>query len=141
MHITIHTQHTLNASFERLWEIVESGGKWEDWFPILSASTIDGHSRTCRMDNGDVLEETDVASKATKTVIYAVEKQQTFPAENIIAAMSFTPKTDSETELIWAVEMDVEDEATGSELEKQISQLYGISAKALETLALQSEGV
>lgn len=135
MQKAIETVHQINAPIDRVWALIESGAKWEDWFSILKDSRVEGSSRFCDLENGDVLEEKFLASQAQKTFIYNVHKQASFPAENIVAAMRLEANGVKETRLYWTVDLEVADEETFEGLKGQISHLYAEAAAKLQVLA------
>lgn len=134
MHKSIQTSHRLNAPVEKVWSLIKTGEKWEDWFPILTGSRVEGNQRFCDLENGDVLEEVFLASNVEKTFIYTVHQQNSFPAENIVGILKLDSRNGG-TELKWSVEMEVENEETFQMLRQQIQQMYGASAAKLEELA------
>ena len=135
MRKSIKTTHTLNAPIDKVWGEIKTGEQWERWLPILTGSRIEGNTRYCDMHNGDVLEERFLASDAEKTFIYAIDKQASFPANNIVGIMRLVEASDTTTTLYWSVDMDVEDEATFQGLRQNIEGVYEASASQLQSLA------
>ncbi len=130
----IQTQFDLKAPVERVWDLVKTGEQWENWLPILTGSRVEGHTRYCDLEGGDVLEERFLASNAEKTFIYVIDKQKTFPATDITGIMRFVAEGEN-TRLFWSVEMEVENEETFEALKESISGVYRASAEKLEALA------
>lgn len=133
----IRTTHTLNASPEAIWDRIKSGQAWETWMPILTSSHISGNSRICHLDNGDELEERFLVSEAEKTFMYSIERQSSFPAENLTGIIQL--ETDGEKTLLqWSLDLDVESEDVYDTLRPQIEEIYGASAKKLDELIASS---
>lgn len=132
----INTQHRIEAPLENVWNLIKGGDQWENWLPILTGSRVEGDSRFCDLDNGDLLEEKFLASDAQKTFIYKVERQQSFPADNIMAIMRLEEAAPNQTTLYWSVDMDVENEETFQALNENIQGIYGAAAGELQKLAL-----
>ncbi|MEM6699636.1 MAG: SRPBCC family protein [Bacteroidota bacterium] len=139
MQKAIQTQHQINAPAESIWDLIKTGANWEDWFPILTGSRVEGNSRYCDLENGDTLEESFLASNVEKTFIYTIHKQASFPAENIIGILRLEEKTPTATTLNWSVEMDIADEASFQALKDQIHQMYAASSVKLGELALVAQ--
>lgn len=135
MQKAIQTQHKINAPIDNVWSLIQSGANWEDWFPILKGSRVDGSKRFCDLDNGDTLEESFLASQTEKTFIYTIHKQESFPADNILGIIRLEQKSEDQTLLNWSVEMEVEQEDVFEELESHITHMYKASAAKLEELA------
>ena len=134
MHKSIQTTHQIKAPIENVWSLIKTGANWENWFPILTGSRVEGNKRFCDLENGDTLEELFLASNVEKTFIYTVHAQQSFPADNIVGIMKLE-NNDHNTRLNWSVEMNVENEETFQQLKDHISQMYSASAAKLEELA------
>ena len=132
---SIKTTHTLAAPLDQVWDLIKTGEQWERWLPILTGSRVEGNQRYCDMENGDVLEERFLASEAERTFIYAIDKQASFPATNIVGMMRLEATDDTHTTLHWSVDMDVADEATFQGLRQNIEGLYEASASQLQSLA------
>lgn len=131
----IQTTHELNAPLNPVWNLVKTGANWENWLPILTDSRVEGNTRYCDLENGDVLEEKFLASDIEKTFMYAIEKQQSFPATDITAIMRLE-ENGKGTRLHWSVEMEVESEEAFQGLKENIEGIYSASAQKLAELAL-----
>jgi len=136
MQKAIQTQHQINAPIENVWDLIKTGANWENWLPILTGSRVEGNTRYCDLEDGDVLEESFLASNVEKTFIYTIHKQASFPAEKIVGIMRLEEKTATSTTLNWPVEMEEADEPTYQALKEQISHVYAASAVKLGELAL-----
>ena len=138
---SIQTVHKIVAPVENVWEFIKSGEKWEKWLPILSGSEVVGNSRTCDMPtedgNKDVFEELFIASDAEKTFIYQINKQQSFPADDIVGYIRLT-ETGDFTTMYWTVEMSIDSEEVFAPLKEQIEGIYASGAAKLEDLATVS---
>lgn len=132
---SIQTKHELQASIKNVWSLIRSGANWEDWFPILTGSRVEGTNRYCDLDNGDILEEKFLASEAENTFIYNVHKQNSFPANNIVAIMRLEELNAEKTGLTWSVDFDVETEGAYVEIKGHIEQIYKTAASELTKLA------
>lgn len=135
MRKSIQKNYQINAPIENVWSNIKTGGNWENWFPTLTGSRVDGQKRYCDLDNGDTLEETFLASNAEKVFMYTIHKQESFPAENILGIIKLENTNDKDTRLYWTVEMDVENEETFKVLNEHIGQMYAASAAKLEDLS------
>lgn len=141
MRKAIQTIHKIEAPVETVWDLIKSGEKWENWLPILTGSKVDGNNRTCEVPtpdgNTDVLEELFLASGVEKTFIYQINKQQSFPATDIVGYIRLVEENDATT-LYWSVEMTVESEEVFAALRGQIEEIYATGASKLQELAAVS---
>lgn len=134
MRKSIKTRHQLNAPIEKVWDHIKTGEKWENWFPLLKGSRIEGTTRYCELGDGDVMEERFLSSDAEKTFIYAIDKQHSFPAKDIIGIIRLETDGD-QTKMHWTVEMQPESDEVFPMLKQQISEVYAASALKLQELA------
>ncbi len=132
----IQTQHEVAAPVQNVWETIAKGDGVEAWLPIIKSSRLEGdNGRLCEMHEGGNLEETILASEVTKTFMYRIDKQQAFPASNIVGTMKVEALADDKTTLFWDVEMEVESEEVFAALKPQIEQIYQMSAAKLGEVA------
>lgn len=132
---SIKTQHELNANTDQVWNLIKSGEKWENWFPILTGSRVENNTRYCELDGGDVLEERFLSSEPEKTFIYAVDKQRSFPATDIVGIIRLEEGENNTTRMYWSVEMQPNSEEVFPALEQQITEVYAASVLQLQELA------
>jgi len=134
----IQTQHEISAPIDAVWDLIKTGANWEAWLPILTGSKVEGNLRTCDIPtpdgNTDVMEELFLASHLEKTFLYQIQKQQSFPADDIVGYIRLV-ENEGVTTMYWSVEMTIEDEAYFPELKAQIEHIYAEGAAKLQTLA------
>ena len=128
----ISTQHEIAAGPEKVWSTIAKGDGVEAWLPIIKSSELkEGNRRFCEMHEGGKLEETILVSEGTKTFMYSIDKQEAFPAQNIVGTMKVEPLEGNKTRLFWDVEMDVEGDEVFDEIRQNIEQIYQMSAAKL----------
>ena len=134
----IQTKHDINAPIEAVWDLIKTGEQWEAWLPILAGSNVEGNSRTCDVPTPDgqidVLEELFLASDLEKTFLYQINKQQSFPATDIVGYIRLV-ENGATTTMYWSVQMNVESEEVFAALKGQIEEIYGAGAAKLQELA------
>jgi len=132
----ISTQHEVGAPIERVWATIAKGDGVESWLPIIKSSKLEGGNRRfCTMHEGGDLEETILVSEGTKTFMYSIDKQEAFPARDIVGTMRLSELAGNKTELLWDVEMDVDSDEVFAEIKKNIEQIYQMSAAKLSEVA------
>jgi len=137
MRKVIQTTHEINAPIGKVWDLIKTGERWEEWIPILSGSKIENNTRYCEVANSDdVLEERFLASDAEKTFIYSIDRQHSFPATDIIAIIRLEENEDK-TNMYWTAEMLPMNDEAAIGLAQQIPEIYAASAAMLENLANQ----
>ena len=133
----IKTTHQLEAPLESVWNKIKSGADWESWMPILTNSRVEGTTRFCNLDNGDELEERFLVSEATKTFMYSIVKQSSFPAENLVGIIHLE-SNEGKTLLRWSLDLDVESEEVFEAFRPNVEEIYGVSARKLDDLITTS---
>ena len=132
----INTEHEINAPVNKVWDLIAQGDGVESWIPIIKSSKIEqGNRRFCEMHEGGDLEETFLISEVKRTFMYSIDKQEAFPASNIVGTIKVEAIDEGHTRLFWDVEMDVEGEETFSALKNKIVQVYTLSAAELSKVA------
>lgn len=135
----IQTTHAINAPIDQVWNLIRTGENWENFLPILSGSRVEGNSRFCDLagpdGHKDVLEEQFLSSDIEKTFTYQINKQQSFPAVNIVGIIRLIPNGEVTT-MYWSVEMEVDNEDVFPKLKEDIEGIYAMGASKLEELAL-----
>ncbi|MCI4669194.1 MAG: SRPBCC family protein [Bacteroidia bacterium] len=132
----IRTEHEIAAPSEKVWATIAKGDGVETWLPIIKSSKLEGGNRRfCEMHEGGKLEETILASEGTKTFMYSIDKQEAFPAKEIVGTMKVEALSADKTKLFWDVEMEVENDEVFAELKKNIEGVYQMSAAKLSEIA------
>ena len=132
----ISTQHNIAAPAKKVWAAIAKGDEVEAWIPIIKSSKLEGDNRRfCEMTEGGDLEETFLVSEGTKTFMYSIDKQEAFPAREIIGTIRVEELPNEQTKLFWDVEMDIESEEVFAELKPNIEQIYQMSASKLAEIA------
>ena len=132
----IRTQHEVTAPVENVWAKIAQGDGVESWLPIIKSSKLEsGNKRFCEMHEGGSLEETFLVSEGNKTFMYSIDKQEAFPAKEIVGTIRVEELPNSKTRLFWDVEMEVEKDEVFAELKNTIEQVYQMSAAKLSEVA------
>lgn len=134
----IQTKHEIQAPITAVWDLIKTGEQWEDWLSILVGSNVIGNTRTCNVPTPDgkqdIFEETFLASNLERIFIYQINKQQSFPAADLIGCIKLQ-EDGNKTIMYWSIEMSVESEDIFDELKTQIEHVYAEGVKKLEELA------
>ncbi|HAA15231.1 MAG TPA: hypothetical protein DCE41_27460 [Cytophagales bacterium] len=132
----ISTQHQIAAPVAQVWDAIAKGDGVEAWIPIIKSSKLEGGNRRyCEMHEGGSLEETILVSEGTKTFMYSIDKQEAFPARDIVGTMRVSELNGEQTELLWDLELEVDSEETFVQLKQNIEQIYQASAAKLAEVA------
>lgn len=132
----ISTQHEISAPIGKVWAKIAQGDGVENWLPIIKSSRlVNSTKRFCEMHEGGMLEETILKSEGTKTFMYSIDKQEAFPAKEIVGVMHVEALGTDRTKLHWDVEMEVEADEVFTEIKGKIEQIYSMSAARLSEVA------
>ncbi|MEL6483791.1 MAG: SRPBCC family protein [Bacteroidota bacterium] len=132
----ITTEHEINAPIEKVWAKIAQGDGCENWLTIIQDSRLEeGNRRVCTMHEGGDLEETILKSDQNKTFMYRIDKQEAFPASDIVGLIRLEEIEQGRTKLLWDVEMFVEADEAFSQIKAMTEQVYADSATKLESIA------
>ncbi len=133
----IKTTNSIQASADRVWEILRTGKGVNTWLPIIETCEVNGSSRTCSHANG-ILEETILVSDdENKLFSYSIDKQDLFPFTNLVGVMQVVESNTDSCNLHWNASFDLPDESQFEEIKEKVSGLYQMGAKGLESLIHQ----
>jgi len=132
----IKTEHQVSAPIENVWAKIAQGDGCENWLTIIKESRLEeGNRRVCTMHEGGDLNETILKSDGTKTFMYRIDKQEAFPATDIVGTMRLEQIDDNTTKLLWDVEMFVEADEAFEQIKGMTEQVYAGSAEKLAEIA------
>jgi hypothetical protein len=131
----IKTINPINGSIDIIWELLKTGKNVDAWFPIITTCRVEGSKRYCTTENGSIEETILTSDNKNKVFRYSFDKQDVFPATNIIGTIKLEAISDTVTNLLWNIEFRLEDESIFLQLKKEIEELYKSAALGLEKLA------
>ena len=132
---SIKTINPIIAPLSKVWEIIKTGENVDAWFPMITTCRVEGFKRYCTTENGSIEETILIADHTHKIFRYSFDKQDVFPATNIIGTIKLEPVNDQVTNLLWDIEFRLEDESTFPQIKKEIEALYKSAATGLEEFA------
>ena len=105
---SVHSTKSVHQ-LKKVWATIAQGDGVESWIPIIKSSQlIEGNRRYCQMHEGGDLEETILKSESNKTFMYSIDKQEAFPAKDIVGTIRVEELTANKTKLHWDLELTVE---------------------------------
>ncbi len=134
---------TLNASPNKVWDLLKTGEAVDKWFPFIKTCKLEGEGvgakRICSTEDGKTLEESILAIDHENMVFkYSIDNHtMDMPTENIQGTMQIKNQ-DGKTQLDWEVSFDLTmelDEATVNEMKGGMVMLMQTGADGLEALA------
>lgn len=137
----INTTHTIEATPERVWDIVSTGDGVDIWFPAITSCRLEGNGegakRICGSAAGDLYETIEKIDHTNRTFQYSINQQAMLPVTNILATMIVKGEHD-QTRLDWIFECTLLDETQGEVVQQTIQELYAAGASGLEKAAQHS---
>jgi len=75
--------------------------------------------------NGQELHETiETVDDATRLFQYRIHRQSLMPVRNILATIHVTPTADTESQVLWFVNLELEDESAWDNVREGIQSIY-----------------
>ena len=102
----IQTINPVSKSASEAWEVIRKGDQVHKWHPLIESTRIIGSNRTSKTEKGTLEETILVSDDLTKTFKYSVDKQEFYPAKNIIGTMKIIAGQES-TLLLWDIEFEI----------------------------------
>lgn len=102
----IQTINKISKSEEQAWKVIRTGDQVHKWHPLIESTKVIGNKRTSKTEQGFLEETILVSDDKTKTFKYSVDKQEFYPAKNIVGTMKVVEGKKS-TLLFWDIEFEL----------------------------------
>ena len=134
----INTTHIIEATPERVWDIISTGDGVDIWFPAITSCRLEGNGegakRVCGSAAGDLYETIEKVDHTHRTFQYSINQQVMLPVTDILATM-IVKGEHNQTRLDWIFEYTLLDETKGELVQQTIRDLYAAGASGLEKAA------
>jgi hypothetical protein len=129
----------VDASAEKVWNILRTGTNLDKWIPFISACKLEGKGvgakRVCTTTDGKVLKETILhLDDASRTFKYGIDEQDVLPTKNYVGTIS-VKESMGKTEVMWVADFEMTTDAAWQEVEKGLTSLLSGAISGLETAA------
>jgi hypothetical protein len=130
---------SVDASSEKVWNIIQTGTNLDQWIPFISACELEGKGvgakRVCTMADGKVLKETILlVDENSRTFKYRIDEQNVLPTKNYTGTISVMDNK-GKTDVMWVADFEMTIEAAWPEVEKGLTNLLTSAIAGLETAA------
>jgi uncharacterized protein YndB with AHSA1/START domain len=146
---TVSVSKHIVVPVQVVWEIVRTGANMDRWVPAITQCKLEGSGvgakRVCVVDNHELHESIETVDDPSRLFQYRIHKQAMIPVHNILGTIHLTACGGEETEVLWFVNFDLDDESTWVPVRDGIEALYrsgidGLEAHA-QSVMLPSEGI
>lgn len=146
---TVSVSMRVRVPVEVAWEIIRSGGNMDRWVPAISRCEVigagAGATRMCVVDSHEVHESIETVDDATRLFQYRIHKQTMLPIHDILGTLHLSACGADETQVLWFVNFDLDDDAAWPSVRDGIEALYRSGIAGLEAyarrVALPSSGI
>jgi len=130
----------VNATADKIWNIVKTGDAINEWLPMIASCKLigsgSGAKRICKTADGKTLEETiKSVDHANRELIYSIDKQEMMPIMNITNKLKISESMDIAT-IKWTAEFDMPDESIFYTVEQGLKGLFEAGINGLEKVAM-----
>jgi hypothetical protein len=130
---------SVDASAEKVWNILRTGTNLDKWIPFISACKLEGKGvgakRICTTADGKVLKETILlVDDSNRSFKYRIDEQDVLPTKNYVGTVSVSENM-GKTEVMWIADFEMTIEAAWPEVEKGLTDLLTGAISGLETAA------
>jgi hypothetical protein len=135
---TVCVLERVSVPADAAWEVVRTGSNMDRWVPAITQCTLDGEGvgarRTCVVHGQVLLESIETVDDATRLFQYRIHQQTMLPVRDVLGTLHLSACGDSETEVLWLVNFELDDEHAWSSVRDGIEALYRSGIDGLEAL-------
>jgi Polyketide cyclase / dehydrase and lipid transport len=140
---SVIARHRIGVAAERAWEILRTGGGLDRWIPIITSCRLEGEGpgakRVCTVNGQEVVESIETVDDASRLMQYRIHRQSLMPIRNVLGTVHLTSTGPSESEVLWIMNFDMDDEAAWPAVKDGMEGMYRLAIEGLEAYA--REGV
>lgn len=139
---TVSVIKRIHVPAEVAWQIVRTGAHMERWVPAITRCDLEGHGvgakRICVLDGHELHESIETIDDMTRLFQYRISKQSMLPVRNIVGSIHLSACSPEETEVLWFVSFDLDDESAWAPVRDGITAIYMAGIEGLADLARRS---
>jgi uncharacterized protein YndB with AHSA1/START domain len=136
---TVSVSKRIRVPVQVAWEIIRTGANMDRWVPAITQCRIEGDGvgarRVCVVDNHEMHESIETVDDPTRLFQYRIHQQAMLPVRNILGTLHLSACGAEETEVLWFVNFDLDDEAAWGPVRDGIEALYRSGIDGLEAHA------
>lgn len=136
---TVSVAQRIPVPAQAAWEVVRSGSGMDKWVPAITSCRLEGQGpgahRVCVINDQELHETIETVDDATRLFQYRIHRQSLLPVRNILASVHVTALGDSESQVLWFVNLELEDDAAWSNVNDGIQTIYRSAIDGLARFA------
>ena len=125
---TVSVAQRIAVPAQAAWEVVRSGSGMDKWVPAISSCRLEGQgpgaSRVCVINEQELHETIETVDDTTRLFQYRIHRQSLLPVRNILATVQVTAMGDSEAQVLWFVNLELDDPAAWPSVKDGIESIY-----------------
>jgi hypothetical protein len=98
---------------------------------MLEGSGV-GAKRVCVINGQELVESIETIDDASRLLQYRIHKQTMLPVRNVLATIHVSASGPAESEVLWFVNLELEDERAWSAVKEGIESIYRAAIDGLE---------
>jgi hypothetical protein len=122
-----------------VWNIVRTGADLNRWFPPVTACRLEGAGvgaqRVCTINGQELTEVIETVDDASQIFQYRIVKQALMPIRNILGTFHVAPVGAMESQILWFVNFDIDDERALPAVKEGIEGMYRVGIEGLQAFA------
>jgi hypothetical protein len=136
---TVSISQRIAVPVQAAWNIIRTGAEVNRWFPPVTSCRLEGAGvgakRVCTVNGQELLESIETVDDANRLFQYRILKQSLMPIRNVIGTIHLVAASPTETEVLWFVNFDLDDEKAMPALKDGIEGMYRAGITGLEAHA------
>lgn len=119
-----------------VWDVVRTGSKMDHWVPVITSCKVEGEgvgaTRLCVINEQTLRETIETVDDGSKLFQYRIVEQSLLPVRNILATIHLSATGPSETEVLWFVNLELNDDSAWLAVKEGIQGIYVAAIDGLE---------
>lgn len=133
---TVSVSKRIKVPAQAVWEVVRTGDQLDRWVPAITSCRLEGQGvgakRVCVINQQPLRESIETVDDASRLFQYRIVEQTMMPVRNVLGTIHVSGTGPSETEVLWFVNFELDDEAAWSAVREGFEGIYHAGIEGLE---------
>jgi hypothetical protein len=134
--MTVSVSRRIQVPAQAVWEVVRTGAHLDRWVPAITSCAMEGEGvgarRVCVINEQVLRESIETVDDASHLFQYRILEQSMLPVRNVLGTIHVSANGPSETEVLWFVNLELDDESAWPAVKEGIEGIYRAGITGLE---------
>ncbi|MBN8611094.1 MAG: SRPBCC family protein [Deltaproteobacteria bacterium] len=136
---TVSVTKRIRVPVQVAWDVIRTGAHMDRWVPAITRCEVEGSGvgarRVCVVDDHEMHESIETVDDPSRLFQYRIQRQAMLPVRNVLGTLHLAACGAEETEVLWFVNFDLDDEAAWAPVRDGIEAIYRAGIDGLEAYA------